>query len=113
MVWDQWAVSWVNVSPNNTHSARQLTSPLSGKSLRGAHKTFAQRKGFDNRVNGVGTVQLVSPILTQWLAHAAAGPQFETGGVAVMNVRFVPEPGVIAGLVAGVSMLLVLHRFRP
>jgi len=33
--------------------------------LRGPHKTFERRKGFDDRVGGVGTVQLVSPILTQ------------------------------------------------
>jgi len=79
---------------------------------RGAHKTFAQRKGFDNRSNGIGTVQLVSPILTQWLAHAANAPQFETGGVAVMQINFLPEPGGIASLVAGLSMLLVLHRYR-
>ncbi len=79
---------------------------------RGEHKTFHQRKGFDNRVSGVGTVQLVSPILTQWLAQAANAPQFETGGIAVMQIRFVPEPGVLFGLVAGLSLLTVLYRFR-
>jgi hypothetical protein len=81
--------------------------------LRGAHKTWEQRKGFDNRVDGVGTVQLVSPILTQWLAQSANAPKFETGGIAVMQIRFVPEPGVIIGLLAGISMLAVLNRFRP
>jgi hypothetical protein len=81
---------------------------------RGPHKTFEVRKGFDNRTptSGYGTVQLVSPILTQWLAQAAAGPRLETGGVAVLNIKFVPEPGVIAGLVAGLSMLVVLNRYR-
>jgi hypothetical protein len=81
--------------------------------LRGPHKTWEQRKGFDNRVAGVGTVQLVSPILTQWIAHAASAPRFETGGIAVMQIKFVPEPGVIVGLLAGMSMLAVLNRFRP
>ena len=80
--------------------------------LRGPHKTFEQRKGFDNRVGGVGTVQLVSPILTQWLAQAANAPQFETGGVAVMQVKFLPEPGVLVGLVCGLSMLVGLARSR-
>jgi hypothetical protein len=64
-------------------------------------------------VDGVGTVQLVSPILTQWLAQAANAPRLETGGIAVMQIKFVPEPGVILGLLAGMSMLAVLNRFRP
>lgn len=80
---------------------------------RGPHKTFEQRKGFDNRTgSGFGTVQLVSPVLTQWLAQVANGPKFETGGIAVMQIKFVPEPGGLAGLVAGVSMLVMLRRFR-
>jgi hypothetical protein len=78
--------------------------------LRGPHKTWEQRKGFDNRVDGVGTVQLVSPILTQWLAHSANAPQFETGGIAVLQIKFVPEPGVLVGLLSGLSLLAVLHR---
>jgi hypothetical protein len=81
--------------------------------LRGEHKTFEARKGFDNRdIDGVGTVQLVSPILTQWLAQAANAPQLETGGVAILQIKFVPEPGVLAGLVAGLSLLAVVHRRR-
>ena len=81
--------------------------------LRGEHKTWEQRKGFDNRVGGIGTVQLVSPILTQWLAQAASAPQFETGGIAVLQIKIVPEPGVLLGLVCGLSLLVGLHRFRP
>jgi hypothetical protein len=59
-----------------------------------------------------GTVQLVSPILTQWLSRFGGGEKFETGGIAVMKLRFIPEPGAIASLVAGLSMLWVLHRSR-
>jgi len=80
--------------------------------LRGEHKTWEQRKGFDNRVGGVGTVQLVSPILTQWLAQAANAPQLETGGIAVMQIKFLPEPGVMLGLACGLSLLVGLSRFR-
>ena len=76
---------------------------------RGPHKTFHRRTGFDNRVAGLGSVQLVSPILTQWLG-ATPAQQFETGGVAVLNFQFVPEPGVLVGLVAGLSLLGVLYR---
>ena len=77
----------------------------------------------------------LSPGATTTFSHPAAAPRsfealvlsgrgsngirllenaFETGGVAVLNFRFdaqpVPEPGVIAGLVAGLSLLVVLHR---
>jgi len=79
---------------------------------RGPHKTFHRRVGFDNRVGGVGTVQLVSPILTQWLGSV----ENETGGVAVMRIQItdqqVPEPGVLAGLVAGLSLLAVAYHRR-
>jgi hypothetical protein len=82
---------------------------------RGPHDTFHQRKGFDNRVGGVGTVQLVSPILTQWLGQTPA-VQFETGGVAVMRFQItsenVPEPGVVFGLIAGLSLLGVAYHRR-
>jgi len=78
---------------------------------RGPHKTWERREGFDNRTSlGYGTVQLVSPILTQWLGQCGGCPDFETGGIAVMQVKFVPEPGGIASLVAGLSMLLVIRR---
>jgi hypothetical protein len=76
---------------------------------RGPHKTFVQRKGHDNRSAGIGTVQLVSPILTQWLGQNPA-VQFETGGIAVLNINIVPEPGVLFGLVAGLSLLAVAYR---
>jgi hypothetical protein len=54
----------------------------------------------------------VSPILTQWLAQLGNAPKLETGGVAIMRIKFVPEPGGIASMVAGLSMLLVLYRLR-
>ncbi|MBW2287237.1 MAG: hypothetical protein JRG90_05375 [Deltaproteobacteria bacterium] len=80
---------------------------------RGPNKTFEQRKGFDNRTgSGYGTVQLVSPLLTQWLAQSANAVKMETGGIAVMQIKFLPEPGGIASLIAGVSMLCVFGRLR-
>ncbi len=65
-----------------------------------------------DRVDGVGTVQLVSPLLTQWLAQSAAAVKMETGGIAVMQIQFIPEPSVLYGLVGGLSLLAVLNRFR-
>jgi hypothetical protein len=76
---------------------------------RGPHDTFHQRKGFDNRAGGIGTVQLVSPILTQWLGPTP-NTQLETGGVAILQIEFVPEPGVALGLLSGLSLLALLYR---
>ncbi|MEE2674617.1 MAG: hypothetical protein VX466_12530 [Myxococcota bacterium] len=76
--------------------------------VRGPHKTFEVRKGFDTRSAGIGSVQLVSPILTTWLGVV----NFETAGIAVLKMEFVPEPGVLVGLVAGLSLLGVLYRVR-
>jgi len=77
---------------------------------RGPHKTVIQRKGYDNRTSGgVGTVQLVSPALTHWLQPAA---NYDTGGVAVLRLRFLPEPGSAVLMVAGLSLLGVLYRWR-
>ena len=36
----------------------------------------------------------------------------ETGGVAVMQIRFVPEPGVAVSLICGMTLLMVLKRYR-
>jgi hypothetical protein len=79
---------------------------------RGPNNTHERRVGFDNRVGGVGTVQLVSPIITQWLAQSAAAVKMETGGIAVMQIKFLPEPSVLTGLAAGLSLLALLNRFR-
>ena len=79
---------------------------------RGPHDTFARRVGFDNRTTmGVGTVQLVSPVITQWIGATPAA-MLETGGVAVMQIRFVPEPGVAVSLIWGMSLLMALKRYR-
>jgi hypothetical protein len=81
---------------------------------RGPNKTIEKRKGFDKRTatSGYGTVQLVSPLLTQWLAQSANAVKMETGGIAVMQIKFIPEPGGVVSMIAGISMLWVLRRFR-
>ncbi|MCH7869137.1 MAG: hypothetical protein IH881_15690 [Myxococcales bacterium] len=79
---------------------------------RGQHDTFVRREGFDNRdPAGVGTLQLVSPVVTQWLGGTPASMS-ETGGVAIMQIRFVPEPGVFASLICGIALLMVLKRYH-
>jgi hypothetical protein len=78
---------------------------------RGPHKTVHYAKGFDNRTptSGKGTIQMVSPTLTRWLQPAV---NFETGGVAILRVKFVPEPQTWVMLVAGASLLCVGARMK-
>jgi hypothetical protein len=79
---------------------------------RGPHKTIHYAHGYDNRnmstSSGLGTVQLVSPVLTRWLGFV----DYETGGIAVLRIKFLPEPQTWAMLVAGVSLLGVGARMR-
>jgi hypothetical protein len=80
---------------------------------RGPHKTIHYTQGFDNRntttPTGKGTIQLVTPVLTRWLQPAV---NFETGGVGILRIKFVPEPQTWAMLIAGVSLLGVGYRMR-
>jgi hypothetical protein len=80
---------------------------------RGPHKTVHYAHGYDNRntttPSGKGTIQLVSPVLTRWLQPAV---NFETGGIAILRIKFVPEPQAWVMLVAGVSLLGVGIRMR-
>ena len=79
---------------------------------RGPHKTIHYAHGYDNRntttPNGLGTIQLVSPVLTRWFGWV----DYETGGIAVLRIKFLPEPQTWAMLVAGVSLLGVGTRMR-
>jgi hypothetical protein len=78
---------------------------------RGPHKTVHYAKGYDNRTptSGKGTIQMVSPVLTRWLQPAV---NFETGGVAILRIKFVPEPHTWVMLVVGASLLCVGTRMR-
>jgi len=80
---------------------------------RGPHRTIHYTQGYDNRntttPEGRGTIQLVTPVLTRWLQP---GLNFETGGVGILRIKFVPEPQTWAMLVAGISLLGVGYRMR-
>jgi hypothetical protein len=78
---------------------------------RGPHKTVHYGKGYDNRTptSGKGAIQLVSPVITRWLRPAAS---YETGGVAILRIKFVPEPRAGVVLIAGLSCLAVIYRWR-
>ncbi len=79
---------------------------------RGPHKTIHYAQGYDNRnlttSLGKGTIQMVSPVLTRWLGFV----DFETGGIGVLRIKFVPEPQTWAILIAGISLLGVGYRMR-
>jgi hypothetical protein len=86
------------------------TGSLTVSGLDAPHITVERRKGYDNRTAlGMGTIQLVTPVLTRWTQPAF--DQF-TGGIGVLRLRFVPEPGKWALLLAGLSLLGVLYRAR-
>ena len=77
---------------------------------RGPHKTVHYTHGYDNRnTTGKGTIQLVTPVLTRWLQPCC---KWETGGVGILQIKFVPEPQTWAILVAGISLLGVGYRMR-
>ena len=87
------------------------TGDITVKAFRGPHKTIERRGGYDSRtsVSGQGQIQLVSPVLTTWFQNCC---KFETGGIAVMRLEFLPEPRYWMMLVGGLSLLGVLYRFR-
>jgi len=78
---------------------------------RGPHKTVHYAKGYDNRTptSGRGTIQLVSPTLTHWLQPSA---KYETGGIAILRLKFAPEPRAGLMLVAGIGVLAAGYRLR-
>jgi hypothetical protein len=100
----------------NVHGARfpwttgTVTVTATG---RGTHKTVHYAHGYDNRntttPSGKGTIQLVSPVLTRWLSPAV---NFETGGIGILRIKFVPEPQTWIMLAAGASLLGLGTRMR-
>jgi hypothetical protein len=80
---------------------------------RGPHKTIHYEQGFDNRntatASGLGTIKMVTPVLTRWLKPEL---KFETGGIGILRIKFLPEPRTWAMLVAGFSLLGVGTRMR-
>jgi len=69
--------------------------------------TALVRNGYDNRTDqGGGTIQMVAPRLTHWAGGA------HWGDVAILNVKFVPEPKGWLMLVSGAGLLSVSYRRR-
>jgi len=84
------------------------TGTVEVTALSGPQATVLKRTGYDNRSpKGVGTVQMVSPMLTRWKNSMG---DYHTGGIAMMKLQFVPEPKVWLMLVAGICTLGLLYR---
>ena len=79
---------------------------------RGPHKTVHYTHGYDNRntttPSGKGTIQLVTPIMTRWFGAT----EYETVGVGILRIKFIPEPQTWSMLLAGATLLGVAHRLR-
>jgi hypothetical protein len=95
-----------------TTGSVSVTAARGGK-WRWPHKTVHYAHGYDNRNTttpyGTGTIQLVTPLLTRWLQPCC---QYETAGIGILRIRFVPEPQTWMMLVAGASLLGLGARMR-
>ena len=61
--------------------------------------------GYDNRVSGIGKIQLVSGLLFNATKNPAPGSNLEAW---TMNINFIPEPSPSLGLAAGAFGLLAV-----
>jgi hypothetical protein len=89
-----------------------VTVTALGRGRRGPHKTVHYGQGYDNRTptSGKGTIQLVSPTMTRWLLNPLNS--WETAGIAVLRIKFLPEPRAWLMLAAGMSALALAYRLR-
>ena len=78
----------------------------------GPFPTHFRRSGYDNRTaGGSGTIQLVAPQLVRWEFPNRDAPwDRHTGAIAILRVKFAPEPSGCAMLIAGAGILLVLYQ---
>jgi hypothetical protein len=66
------------------------------------------RTGYDNRTSqGVGTIQLVTPHLTDWITS-----DLQSAAIGVLRLEFAPEPPSVLILLAGAGLLGALYRRR-
>jgi len=90
------------------------TGVVSISATEGPFPTRFRRSGYDNRtVNGLGTIQMVSPHLVKWDFRSRNEPwDRHTGTIGILRIRFVPEPSGCAMLTAGAAWIALLARRR-
>jgi len=80
----------------------------------GSHQTVHYAHGYDNRntttPSGRGTIQLVSPSVTNWVDTSPV--DYWTAGIAILRIKFLPEPRACVMLIAGIAALAVAARLR-
>jgi len=76
----------------------------------GPFSTSLYRSGYDYRTPtwGYGTLQLVSPALVSW--RGPDGSEEFRGLIAILNIKFLPEPRSWVLLAAGAGALALLRR---
>jgi len=75
----------------------------------GTFTTILHRAGYDTTTpGGVRNLQLVTPVLTQWID--SYGTQAPTGHIGILTLQVVPEPRAVLLLAVGAGVLVVLRR---
>jgi hypothetical protein len=90
------------------------TGEVSITATGGPFPTLFRRRGYDSRTaKGLGTIQLVSPHLVKWEFPNRDAPwDRHTGAIAILRIKFMPEPSGWVMLAAGISFLAVLYMVR-
>jgi hypothetical protein len=90
------------------------TGTVSVTAPAGPFPTLFKRKGYDDRTpNGVGTIQLVAPQLAEWTFPDRDAPwDRHTGAIAILRIKFIPEPSQLLMLAAGAAMVFALAKLR-
>jgi hypothetical protein len=71
--------------------------------------TYVQATGYDNRTAlGLGTIQLVTPMLAHYFGFGG----YSESSIAILNLKFVPEPSAVLMLAVGAGVLALLYRFH-
>jgi len=72
--------------------------------------TRLQASGYDTVTSmGLRNIQLVSPVLSHYMLPNPRIP-YTLGSIAILNVKFVPEPSAWLLLGTGGLLLFALHR---
>jgi hypothetical protein len=101
--------------PHRAYVMSWTTGTVTVTAAAGPAYTVMARKGFDSRTaRGAGEIQMVSPMVTNWIRGDGNGghESYYTGAVGILKLRVLPEPHEWMMLGAGLSMLGILYRVK-